>query len=98
MRRLAAVTAVAAIVVALSVDAAYAPMAPQSCGRITVRSKHYTVKKHLVRCRGAKRLASRYMRTGRRPRGWSCRRFSPRQTRIRMRCVRGSRLVFAIRR
>jgi hypothetical protein len=39
-----------------------------------------------------------YLGHNRRPKGYTCRKFDPRQTRVRLRCYKGDKDFFAVRR
>lgn len=93
------IASLAAAAAALAIVAAPggAVVAPNNCGKLTAKGKRYQVKSHRLSCRIAKPAADRFLETGRRPSGYRCRTFDPRQTRIRFRCVRGDRDFFAIR-
>ena len=69
---------------------------PKDCGMTTVKSKRYNIKSDQLRCRRARRYARTYLRTGRRPSGYRCRKYS--NTALKFRCTRGSKVFFAIRR
>ena len=77
---------------------AEAVISPTSCGYIKVGGKRYQVRTHQVRCRTARPWAVRYLRYNRRPRGWTCRNYDPKQTKFRFMCRRGDRNFVAIRR
>ncbi|HWH43532.1 MAG TPA: hypothetical protein VNT32_02260 [Thermoleophilaceae bacterium] len=95
MRRLAPLAAVA--VLALLPPAGESVVSPNNCGKISAKGKRYQVKSHLISCRIAKPAADRFLETGRRPSGYTCRTFSPEQTKIRFRCFRGQKDFYAIR-
>ena len=80
----------------VSVDAG-AIQPPRKCGTLTVKGKSYTIKADQIRCRTARSHARRYLSTGRRPRGYRCRNYG-RETKIKFRCSKGIRVLFAIRR
>ena len=86
--------------VALAVPApAPAVVAPKDCGFKTVGGKRYNVKADGVTCSWAKPRAVAYLRSGARPSGWSCRKYSPSVTSMRFKCSKGTRKTFfAIRR
>jgi hypothetical protein len=71
-----------------------APVAPKSCGKIM--DGRYKVKADQVRCAKAKRRSKRYIRSGWRPDGWSCKSYDS-STSLRFRCWRGQKTYFAIR-
>ena len=96
MTRLAVVLALV-LAFALAMPAA-ATIAPRNCGPISAKGVRYTVKAHIVGCSKAKPWADRYLETGRKPSGYSCRKYDPDVTRIRFRCTRGTRDFYAIRR
>ena len=77
---------------------AEAVIPPTNCGTKRIGSKTYSIKTHQVTCRFAREWASNYLLRNRRPRGFTCRKYDPRQTRIRFRCYRGEKDFYAIRR
>jgi hypothetical protein len=77
---------------------AAATVPPTDCGLTVVKGKRYDIKTHLVTCKRGKPMARAYLRTGRRPKGWSCRNYSAKVTRFRFICRRGGRDFLAIRR
>lgn len=83
-------------VAALSAGQAGATVPPKNCGNITVKSRAYQIKADQVRCATAKRYAKRYLSVRDAPSGWRCRDF--RSSRMKFRCTRGVRVVFAIKR
>ncbi len=70
---------------------------PRDCGTVKAKGARYNIKADQIRCATARSYASRYLGDGRRPRGYRCRNYG-RQTKIKFRCSRGIRVVFAIRR
>jgi hypothetical protein len=86
-----------ALVVVLAPGAAWAPVPPRNCGMLEAKGKRFNIKADQIRCRTARRQAKRYLRYGDRPSGYSCRTFG-RSTRIKFRCSKGPRVLFAIRR
>ena len=96
--RAAFLTLSVAALVLLTAPAAYAPVVPKTCGTVGARGNSYTVKAHVVACASARAMARAYLGRGSRPRGYSCRKFPRRVTRIRFRCTRGQRFVFAVER
>jgi hypothetical protein len=94
-------TVALALVAALALAAlgavqAAATVPPKNCGNITVKSRAYQIKADQVRCSTAKRYAKRYLSVRDAPSGWRCRDFS--SSRMKFRCTRGVRVVFAIKR
>ena len=87
----------AAVAAVLSLPAS-ATVPPNNCGRTTVKGQRYEIKTHQVTCKRGKPMARSYLRSGRRPKGWSCRNYSARVTKFRFICRRGARDFFAIRR
>ncbi len=69
---------------------------PKDCGTTTVKSKRFQIKADQMRCSRAKDYARDYLRTRDRPRGYKCRNYK--NSKLRFRCVRGSKTFFAIRR
>ena len=96
-RVIVAATAVVALIVAFSPGNAWAPVPPKNCGMVAAKGKRFNIKADQIRCRTARRQAKRYLRYGDRPSGYSCRTFG-RSTRIKFRCSKGPRVLFAIRR
>jgi hypothetical protein len=90
-------TAMVALIVVLSPGSAWAPVPPKNCGMVAAKGKRFNIKADQIRCRTARRQAKRYLRYGDRPSGYSCRTFG-RSTRIKFRCSKGPRVLFAIRR
>ena len=77
---------------------AEAVVPPKSCGTKRIGNNTYLIKADRVTCDFARTWASRYLLRNRRPAGYTCRKYDPRQTRVRFRCYRGSKEFFAIRR
>jgi hypothetical protein len=77
---------------------ATATVPPTDCGLTRVKGHRYDIKTHLVTCKRGKPMARSYLRTGRRPKGWSCRNYSAKVTKFRFICRRGGRDFLAIRR
>lgn len=75
-----------------------ATVPPTECGLTTVKGKRYDIKTHLVSCKRGTPWARSYLRSGRKPKGYSCRNSSAKVTRIRFICRRGGRDFLAIRR
>jgi hypothetical protein len=92
----ALVVIAALAVAALTAVQAGATVPPKNCGNITVKSRAYQIKADQVRCATAKRYAKRYLSVHDAPSGWRCRDFS--SSRMKFRCTRGVRVVFAIKR
>ena len=74
---------------------AHAVTPPKRCGAVEVKGKRYSVRAHRVTCRFARRWTRRYLRSGSRPSGWRCRRYSG--TSIKFICRRAGRDYYAIR-
>lgn len=89
--------ATAALVVGLAPARAWAPVPPRDCGMLTVSGERFNVKADQLRCRTARPYARTYLARSRKPPGYACRRYG-RETRIEFRCVKGDRILFAIRR
>ena len=96
--RLALGTLVASMAATALALPAAATVSPSNCGRTEVRGKTYEIKTHVISCRRGKPMAVDYLRTGRRPRGYSCRDYSARVTKFRFICRRGGSDFLAIRR
>ena len=56
-----------------------------------MNGKRYEIKTHQVTCKRGKPMARTYLRSGRRPKGWSCRNYSAKVTKFRFICRRGAR-------
>ena len=99
-RRGILVTLLLALTVALAVTAlpAGATTTPNKCGTITVHGKNFAVRGHLLPCPFSRRNSRAFLADGRHPRGWSCRRYPRRLTRIAFQCRKGGRSYYAIRR
>jgi hypothetical protein len=98
LRILVVATATLALIAALTPNRAWAPVPPRNCGMLETGGKRFNIKADQIRCPRARRYARRYLTTHRRPRGYSCRDYTRRETSIRFRCSKGSRVLFAIRR
>ena len=94
------VTLLLALAVAAAVMAtpAGATTAPKKCGTITVHGKDFAVRGHLLPCPFSRRNSRAFLADGIHPRGWNCRRYPPRLTRIAFQCRKGGRSYYAIRR
>ena len=97
MRRAALALGVTSALLAVPAAPSPAIVPPTDCGRMTVKSKRYTIKADQLRCTTARKHASGYLSTHRRPRGYSCHDFD-RETKLKFRCSRGIKVFFAIRR
>jgi hypothetical protein len=86
----------AACLAALSVHAG-AIVPPKNCGKLEAKGKRYNVKADQMRCRTARKHARRYLTGAGKPRGYTCRNYG-RDTKIKFRCSKGIKVVFAIRR
>jgi hypothetical protein len=95
-RRAVVAVLAAAVAVALAVPAG-ATVPPRNCGMITVKSARFQVKADQIKCSKARPYARDYLVRGKRPRGYSCRRF-PADTALAFRCSRRVKVFFAIRR
>lgn len=73
-------------------------VAPRDCGNIRVSGKRLQIKADQLSCRTAKRHARRYASTGRRPKGYKCRKFDASVTKRAFSCRRGVREILANRR
>lgn len=89
-----------AVVVVSAVFAApaQAVVPPTNCGTKKIGKHTYSIRTHKVSCRFAREWSSLYLLRNRRPSGFTCRKYDPRQTRVRFRCYRGEKDFFAIRR
>jgi hypothetical protein len=78
-------------------SAAAMPVPPRDCGMLDVRGKRFNVKADQIRCRTARTYAKTYLASARAPSGYRCRDYG-RETKIKFRCSRGDKVLFAIRR
>ena len=99
MRGAGAVTLVAATLGFALLPAAksWAPVPPRDCGMLEVSGKRFNVKADQLRCKTARRYTKGYLARHDAPSGYRCRDYG-RETRIKFRCSRGDRVLFAIRR
>ena len=74
-----------------------APVPPRDCGMLEARGKRFNIKADQIRCRTARSYAKAYLLDSREPSGYRCRDYG-RDTRIKFRCSKGDRVLFAIRR
>lgn len=96
-RLIVAAIAALALLAALVPGRAWAPVPPKDCGMLGAGGKRFNIKADQIRCSTARRQAKRYLVSGRKPSGYSCRTYG-RSTRIKFRCSKGQRVLFAIRR
>jgi hypothetical protein len=75
----------------------WAPVPPRDCGMLKVSGKRFNVKADQIRCRTARRYTKSYLASHDTPSGYHCRDYG-RETRIKFRCSKGVRVLFAIRR
>ena len=88
-----------ALLVALSLPAAApAVVPPKSCGTMTVKGKRYQIKADQLSCATARDHIKRYIATGRKPSGYSCRKPNTEKGRVSHICNKGRKNFFAIRR
>jgi hypothetical protein len=85
--------AVAAVLVAA--PAATATVPPKNCGSLKVGSRSYVIKADQLRCSEAKADAKAYLRSRKKPRGFTCRDFT--NSKMTFRCSKGVQVFFAIR-
>ena len=96
-RSLAVVAATLGLTVVLAPGEAWGPVPPKNCGMLDARGKTFNIKADQIRCRTARKYAKAYLVSSRRPSGFTCRNFG-RDTKIKFRCWKGNRVLFAIRR
>jgi hypothetical protein len=88
-----------ALVAALAIPtAATAVVPPKNCGTTSVSGKRYQVKADQISCRSGRDYARRYLRTGRKPRGYRCRDYPSKKGRVDFYCNNRRKIFFAIRR
>ena len=97
-RSIAAVVALVAMLATtlVVVAGAGATVPPKNCGTMVVKGRTYQVKADQIRCRTARDYARRYLSSADAPSGWRCRSFT--SSKMKFRCTRGIRVVFAIKR
>lgn len=71
-------------------------MAPKNCGYIKAKGKRYQVKSDQLRCRKARKVATRFMR-GRGSGKFTCTRYSG-SSNVKAQCRKGQAVIFVIRR
>jgi hypothetical protein len=96
-RRAIVAVLAAALVVLLAAQPTGATVPPRNCGMLTVKSARFQVKADQIKCSKARPYARDYLARGKRPRGYTCRRY-PRDTALAFRCTRQVKVFFAIRR
>jgi hypothetical protein len=92
------VLAIALTTAALGASSATAPavVPPKDCGSITAKGKRYNVKADQMTCRTARSWSRTYLERRRKPKGWTCRRYT--DTKLVFRCNRSIKNFFAIKR
>ena len=88
----------ALVALALSAGPASAIVPPKNCGTQTVSGHRFQIKADQITCRTAKRYSRRYLSSGDRPAGYRCKNYRASDTKLRFRCAKSVRVVFAIRR
>ena len=89
----------AAVAALLSIPAvATAVVPPKNCGTMTVSGTRYQVKADQISCSSGREYAKRFIRSGRKPRGYRCRDYPSRKGRVDFYCNDGRKIFFAIRR
>lgn len=82
----------------VAVSAAPRPVPPQDCGFMSVKSKRFNVKADQLRCEQARKYVRRYETGQGKPKGYTCQAGDPDVTSIAVRCFKGKKEFFAIRR
>ncbi len=91
---------IALVLLVLAAPAAEAIVPPRDCGRLEIGTRTYNVKADQMRCADARTWTRRYL-GGRKlkPPGFTCRRYSAKETSLAFRCSGSrNRTFFAIRR
>ncbi len=89
----------AALVAALCLPAAAtAVVPPKSCGSMTVKAKRYQVKADQMSCSTGRDHAKRFLQSGRKPSGYTCKDYPSKKGRVDFYCNNGRKIFFAIRR
>ena len=73
--RLIVTLSVLAVSAVVAVTSATAIVPPKNCGTITVKHHRYNIKADQLPCSKARTYAARYIAYGKRPRGYSCRKY-----------------------
>src|SRR5690349_2154838 len=81
-----AAAAMAALLVFVGLTATAGAVPPVGCGKVAVHGRHYSVKAHVMSCRTARHWSVAWLKHRSHPRGWSCRAFPRRITRVRFVC------------
>lgn len=72
---------------------------PKDCGYVAVHAKRYNIKADQLACTTARRYSKNYLiSVKRKPTGYRCTRYTSAETKLKFRCVKGTRTFFAIRR
>jgi hypothetical protein len=96
MKRVALIAVLAAVGLPAGAGAI---VPPKDCGTIHVKGKKYNVKADQMRCADARRYSSSYLTSSKRkPAGYRCNRYNPKETKLVFRCAKGIKNFFAIRR
>ena len=93
-----ALIAAATAAVLLLPTAAPAVVPPKSCGKKEVRGKTYQVKADQITCRSARRKVKRFVKFGKKPKGYTCKDLTTEKDRVNFHCYDGRKVFFAIRR
>jgi opacity protein-like surface antigen len=78
--------------------AATAVVPPKNCGTMSVNGKRFQVKADQISCSSGRDHAKRFLRNGRKPRGYRCRDYPSKRGRVDFYCNNGRKIFFAIRR
>ena len=97
MKRSLLILAAVAALLALPL-AADAVVPPKNCGTMTVSGKRYQVKADQISCRSGREHARRFIKTGRKPRGYRCRDYPTKRGRVDFYCNNARKIFFAVRR
>lgn len=89
--------ALAALITALTATTAPAIVPPADCGPMEVQGKRYKIKADQLRCKPARAFALDYLKSGDRPRGYTCQKGEP-GSKLAFRCFKGIKEFFGIRR
>ena len=89
----------AAVAAILSLPAlATAVVPPKNCGTMTVKSKRYQVKADQMSCSTGRDHTRRFLKTGRKPRGYKCKDYPSKKGKVDFYCNNAKKIFFAIRR
>ena len=86
----------AVVALATLPTAAQSVVPPKECGTMSVSGKRYQVKVDQISCADGRGFVKTYIGRHAKPKGYTCRDFTPKRNRVRAYCNNGRRVFFAI--